>query len=339
MSVDATGAEIHRCIREWLSKRERKLPKRRAVIFVYDGVQVLDVAGTAQALTTANEEGATPQYDLRICGLAGGAVTTASGFPIVAEPPPRSGKVDTVFIPGGPGVHRLRLSENAIAAIQRLSQRTRRVCAICTGAFALAETGMLDNRAAVTHWRSCDRFAREFPKINVDPEPLFIRDGNVWTTAGVTAGIDLTLSLIEDDHGSALASRVARRLVVYMKRPGGQRQYSEPMALQQDAAEPYRTLLQNIADRPNAAWSVDDMAAASAQTTRSFHRKFVAATGTTPAQAVERIRSEMARLLLQTTALKVFQIASQTGFGSETAMRRALQRQFRASARDLRERF
>jgi transcriptional regulator GlxA family with amidase domain len=322
-----------------MSKSERKLPNRRTVMFVYDGVQVLDVAGAAQALTTANEEGATPQYDLHVCALAGGAVTTASGFPIVAKPLPRSHTFDTFFIPGGPGVHRLRHNGVAIAALKRLCGRTRRVCAICTGAFALAEAGILDDRTAVTHWRSCARLAREFPKINVDPEPLFIRDGSIWTTAGVTAGIDLTLSLIEDDHGSALAARVARRLVVYMRRPGGQRQYSEPMALQEAAADPYGKLLENIANRPRGPWTVNNMAAATAQTPRSFHRKFVVSTGTTPAEAVERIRSEMARSLLQTTDLKIVQIAGQTGFGSESALRRALQRQFGVSARDLRERF
>jgi transcriptional regulator GlxA family with amidase domain len=227
-----------------MSKSERKLPIRRAVVmFVYDGVQVLDVAGTAQALTTANEEGAAPQYDLHLCALTAGAVATASGFSLMAQALPRSGVVDTLFIPGGPGVHRLRLSTDAISALLRVCRRARRICAICTGAFLLAETGLLDNRRAVTHWRSCDRFAREFPTIDVDPEPLFIGDGNIWTTAGVTAGIDLTLSLIENDHGMALASRVARRLVVYMKRPGGQRQYSEPMALQEATSDPYKELL------------------------------------------------------------------------------------------------
>lgn len=322
-----------------MSKSERKLPKRYAVIFVYDGVQILDVAGTAQALTTANEEGAAPQYDFRLCALEAGSVMTASGFAITAEPVPRSEIVDTVFIPGGPGVHSLRLSTDAISALLRLCRRARRVCAICTGAFMLAETGMLDNKTAVTHWRSCARFAREFPKIDVDPEPLFIRDGRIWTTAGVTAGIDLTLSLIEDDHGIALASRVARRLVVYMKRPGGQSQYSEPMALQEATAEPYKGLLQSIASRPTASWTVDDMATAAGQTTRSFHRKFAVASGTTPAEAVEKIRCELARSLLQTTSLKFAQIVGNTGFGSESALRRALQRQFGVTARDLRERF
>ena len=322
-----------------MSKSERKLPKCHAVVFVYDGVQILDVAGAAQALTTANEEGAAPQYDLRLCALEAGSVMTASGFAITAEPVPRSGLVDTVFIPGGPGVHSLRQRADAIAALLRLCRRARRVCAICTGAFILAETGMLDNKNAVTHWRSCARFAREFPRIDVNPDPLFIRDGNIWTTAGVTAGIDLTLSLIEDDHGVALASRVARRLVVYMKRPGGQSQYSELMALQEATAEPYKGLLQSIASRPTASWTVDDMATAAGQTTRSFHRKFVVASGTTPAAAVEKIRCELARSLLQTTPLKLAQIAGKTGFGSESALRRSFRRQFGVTARDLRERF
>ena len=322
-----------------MSKSERKLPKRRAVMFVYDGVQVLDVAGTAQALTTANEEGAAPEYDLRVCALAAGTVTTASGFSIVAESLPHSAGLDTVFIPGGPGVHHLRLRTDAISALSRLCRRARRICAICTGAFVLAETGLLDNRTAVTHWRSCARFAREFPNIDVDPEPLFIRDGQIWTTAGVTSGIDLTLSLIEDDHGAVLATRVARRLVVYMKRPGGQRQYSEPMALQEGTAGSYQDLLQSIASRPSASWTVDDMAAAAGQTARSFHRKFVAASGVTPAEAVEKIRCELARALVQTTQLKLAQIAGKIGFGSESALRRAFQRQFGVTARDLRERF
>lgn len=322
-----------------MSKNARNLPPRRAVLVVYDGMQVLDVAGTAQALTTANEEGAAPPYDLRVCAPSGGSVTTASGFAILAEPLPGWRRIDTLFIPGGPGIHRLRSSKEALAALSRLALRARRICAICTGAFALAEMGLLDGRNAVTHWRACARLAREFPGIHVDPEPLFIRDGNIWTTAGVTAGIDLTLSLIEEDHGAALAARVARRLVVYMKRSGGQRQYSEPMALQDAAAEPYKALLQRIADRPGAAWAVDDMAASVGQAPRSFHRKFVAATGATPAEAVERIRCEMARSLLQTTELPVFRIAGKIGFGSESALRRALQRQFGVAARELRNRF
>ncbi len=326
-----------------MSKSERKLPKRPAgrpvVIVAYEGVQILDIAGPAQALTTANEEGVATPYKVAVVALVPGPVRTASGIPVVAQPLPRGGTIDTLIIPGGPGVHRLRADARAMTALLRLCRRARRVCAICTGAFILAEIGMLAGRRAVTHWRACARLAQEFPGIAVDPEPLFIRDGRVWTSAGVTAGIDLTLALIEEDHDASLAARVARRLVVYMRRPGGQRQYSEPLQLQSTAATPYDALLQRIAGRPSAAWTTERMAAEAGQSARTFHRRFSASTGTTPAEAVERIRCELARSLLQTTPMKLAQISGKTGFGSESVLRRALKRQFGVSARDLRERF
>jgi transcriptional regulator GlxA family with amidase domain len=226
-----------------------------------------------------------------------------------------------------------------MAALRRLCAHARRICAVCTGAFALAEIGLLDGRRVVTHWRSCARLAREFPPVRVDPEPLFVQDGNIWTTAGVTAGIDLSLALIDRDHDAALATRVARRLVVYMKRPGGQRQYSEALELQQAASAPYDILLQKIASRPADTWRVETLAASAGQSTRTFHRKFVTAAGVTPAEAVEKVRCDLARTLLQTTHLKVAQIANKTGFGSESALRRSLKRQYGVGARDLRERF
>src|SRR6516225_10461862 len=154
--------------------------------------------------------------DRRRCGLR-----TASGVKLMADPLPRAAAIDTLLIPGGPGIHVLRKDRRALATLRRLCARSRRVCAICTGAFALAEIGLLDKCRVVTHWRSCAQLAEEFPEICVDPEPLFIQAGKVWTTAGVTAGIDLSLALSEQDHSAALATSVARRLVVYMKRPGG----------------------------------------------------------------------------------------------------------------------
>ena len=281
----------------------------------------------------------TSTYDVSVVALTPGPVQTASGFAVVAGPIPQSGVIDTLIIPGGPGVFRLRDDPAAIAAITRLTKRTTRICAVCTGAFALAATGLLAGRRAVTHWRACARLAREYPDIVVDPEPLFIRDGDIWTTAGVTAGIDLALSLIEDDHGAKVAARVARRLVVYMRRPGGQRQFSEPLLLQSATDGSYDTLLQKIAGRPSAPWTVQMMAGEAQQSERTFHRKFVQQTGTTPAHAVERVRCELVRSLLQTSEVKLAQIAAKTGFGSESAMRRALKRQFGVSARELRERF
>lgn len=322
-----------------MSKTERKPPSKRVLFIAYDGMQSIDLAGPAQALSSANDEGVTTTYDVTVAALTPGAVQTASGFAIVAQPIPQSGAIDTLIIPGGPGVFRLYKDEAALEAIRRLTKRAKRICAVCTGAFALAAIGLLAGRRAVTHWRACARLQREYPDITVDPEPLFIRDGDIWTTAGVTAGIDLALSLIEDDHGAQIAARVARRLVVYMRRPGGQRQFSEPLALQSATDIAYDGLLQKIAGQPSAPWTVQMMAGEARQSERTFHRKFVEQTGTTPAHAVERVRCELVRSLLQTSEAKLAQIAAKTGFGSESAMRRALRRQFGVSARELRERF
>jgi transcriptional regulator GlxA family with amidase domain len=173
---------------------------------------------------------------------------------LIADPLPRASTIDTLLVPGGPGVHMFRKDRGALGALQRVCMRSRRICAVCTGAFALAEIGLLNKCRVVTHWRSCAQLAKEFPEVCVDPEPLFIQVGKIWTTAGVTAGIDLSLALIEQDHSAALATSVARRLVVYMKRPGGQRQYSEPLELQRAASAPYDRLMQKVASRPAAAW-------------------------------------------------------------------------------------
>jgi transcriptional regulator GlxA family with amidase domain len=322
-----------------MSEIGQKMPKRNVVIFAYDGAQIIDIAGPTQALTTANKEGATPPYAVRIAAVSRGPIRTASGVNLIAGPMPRSITIDTLLVPGGPGVHIFRKDRRALAALQRLSIRSRRICAVCTGAFALAQIGLLNNCRVVTHWRSCAQLAEEFPGISVDPEPLFIKAGKIWTSAGVTAGIDLTLALIEQDHSAALATSVARQLVVYMKRPGGQRQYSEPLELQRTASAPYDNLVQKIASRPAAAWRVETLAASAGQTTRTFHRKFAAATGVTPAEAVRRLRCELARTLLQTTRLKLAQIAHKTGFGSESRLHRSLKRQFGVGPRELRERF
>lgn len=322
-----------------MSKSERKLPTRPVVIFAYDQAQLLDIAGPAQAFAFANEESGAAHYRIKVGALVPGLAVTSSGLPLLAQALPRSGPIDTLIVAGGPGVHRFRSDPAALAALARLCRRARRICAVCTGAFALAEIGLLSGKRAVTHWRACAQLAQEFPDIAVDPEPLFIREGSVWTTAGVTAGIDLALALIEEDIGTPIAAKVARRLVVYMRRPGGQRQYSDPLELQSAAADRYETLMQKVIGKPTAAWTVETMAAEAGQSVRSFHRNFLASAGTTPGEAVERVRCELARSLLQTTDLKLARIAGKTGFGSESALRRALKRQFGVPASDLRARF
>ena len=309
------------------------LPSHVVAILAFEGVQPIDISGPAQGFTTANEEGAIPPYSVHVVGLEQEMVRTASGFGITVEPCPPS-DVDTLVVPGGPGVHAIRRNPAWLTVMVEIAGRSGRVCSVCTGAFLIAAAGFLDGRRAVTHWRSCDLLASDYPRVVVDADPIFIEDGKYWTTAGVTAGIDLTLALIERDHGAALASRVARRLVVPMRRSGGQKQFSEMLALQSKDAAPFEGLLLAVAAHPARDWSVEAMAAAVGQSSRNFHRRFEAATRTTPAQAVERVRAEMARTLLQTTGLRMGEIAARSGFMTEARLHRAVARHYGKVGRD-----
>lgn len=323
-----------------MPKTGQKLPTREVVILAFDGVQPIDVSGPAQAFATANELGDFSAYVVRLCTLSNEKIRTASGFHMAAEQVPDDLDIDTLIIPGGPGVHDPKLTEaDYIEALRRLCARSRRICSICTGAFLLARTGLLADRRAVTHWCSCDRFQREYPNVQVDSDSIFLRDDNLWTSAGVTAGIDLTLALIEEDHDTALTSRIARQLVVYMRRPGGQNQYSEPLSLQESASAHYGDLLQQITSDPAFPWTPEDMACAARQSLRSFYRQFADEVGATPAKALERIRVELARTYLHTTDMRLKQIAAKTGFHSEKRMRDAMLKHFGISPKEMRDRF
>ncbi|MFC3126101.1 GlxA family transcriptional regulator [Pseudoroseomonas globiformis] len=300
-------------------------PIHLVAIVAFNGVQPIDLSGPAQAFVTANEEGADPPYSVQVVGRPAITVLTTSGFGIATGECP-AGRIGTLVIPGGPGVHALREDGGWLAFLIEAAERADRICSVCTGAFLLAAAGLLDNRRAVTHWRSCGRLAADYPSVSVDDRPLFIEDGPVWTTAGVTAGIDLTLALIERDHGAALAARVARRLVVPLRRAGGQKQLSDVLALQVRGAAPFEPLLEAIAAEPARSWSVEEMATMAGQSPRSFHRHFTRRVGTTPARAVERLRAEMAYALLRSAAGRVGEVALRCGFGSEASMRRALNR-------------
>jgi transcriptional regulator GlxA family with amidase domain len=316
----------------------QKPPNRAVAILAYEGVQILDIAGPLQALTTANEEGATPRYDAVVVARRLGLVRTASGLEILARRIPPWRQIDTLMIPGGPGIEAARRDRPLLATLRRASASVRRFCTICTGAFIAAEAGILDGRRAVTHWRACDKFAEAFSAVHLERDPIYLRDGHIWSSAGVTAGIDLTLALIEADHGNALAARVARRLVVYLRRPGGQSQYSEMLALQSQP-EGYGDLLARVGANPAADWRVETLAAAAGQSPRTFFRQFKLRIGRTPAEAVTLIRLERARTLLETTPLPVETIAGQSGFGSSETLRRLVQRQFGLAPGALRGRF
>ena len=244
---------------------------------------------------------------------------TATALPAVEAP------VDTLVIAGGQGV-RLAADDPALVDwLRGRAERARRVASVCTGAFLLGAAGLLDERRAVTHWEYCSELQRRYPRARVDPDPIFIEDRGIWTSAGVTAGIDLALALVEEDHGRALALAVARHLVVFLKRPGGQAQFSETLALQ-SADDRFAPLHAWIAGRLEAPLTLTLLAAQVGMSERSFARRYREATGLTPGRAVERLRVEAARRLLTESSLPFKRIAARCGFGTEETMRRSFLR-------------
>ncbi|HEY4250058.1 MAG TPA: helix-turn-helix domain-containing protein [Roseomonas sp.] len=308
---------------------------REVLFLIYPGAQPIDLSGPFQAFTTADEEAGGGHYRLTVAAVEPGLVPLEGGLPVQAAAVPAA-IPDTLLIPGGPGVHAVRQSAALLAAI-RAKAAARRVCSICTGAFLLAEAGLLEGRMATTHWRSCARLAVEFPGIRVTAEPIWVRDDAVWTSAGVTAGIDLALALIQADLGAPLAAQVARRLVVYMRRPGGQAQFSAPLAMQE--SDSFAPLLAWAVENLHRPLGAEALAEQAGMTPRSFHRHFLARTGTTPAKAVERLRLDRACALMETTRMSNAAVARGVGFGTEERMRRAFARAFGLGPGEWRARF
>lgn len=299
---------------------------RLIALLVYPGFQAIDLAGPLQAFSTAAKEGG-PRYEVKVLSAMGGPIEGAGPLTVAtARWDDFRGAIDTLIIPGGPGVDAARADAAMRAAVVEIAGTARRVCSVCTGAFLLAASGLLDGRNACTHWRAAGKLAGEYPHVKVDAAPIFMRDGNVYTSAGVTAGIDLALALIEDDAGAACADTVARRLVVHVRRPGGQAQFSDALKLQSASGDVYGPLLAQMSLKPDAAWRVEDMAAFAGQSVRSFYRKFAESTQESPSSALERIRVEYAVNLLRTTSIGIKTVARRSGFTSDLAMRRAFLR-------------
>jgi transcriptional regulator GlxA family with amidase domain len=265
-------------------------------------------------------------------------VTASAGLGLATQPlPPRSRPLDTLIVAGGWGVYAACEDARLVGWIRARAKAAQRVASVCSGAFLLAAAGLLDGRRAVTHWGRCAEFAARFPAVRLEPDPIFIRDGNIWTSAGVTAGIDLALALVEADLGRATALAVARQLVVFLKRPGGQAQFSATLALQQGEAR-FERLHAWIAENLGADLSLVSLAHAAGMSERSFVRHYRHATGTTPARAVEQIRVEAARRMLEHGGA-VKRTARNCGFGSEETMRRSFLRLLGATPQAYRERF
>ncbi|WP_428487631.1 GlxA family transcriptional regulator [Rhodopila sp.] len=316
---------------------------RAIEMLAYPSVQLLDVTGPLQVFASANDHvaaaGGTPPYALRIVAQGGRGVTATAGLALVAEPlPPIGTAVDTLMIAGGEGVEAAAVDPVLVDWVRQRARQARRVASICTGAFLLAASGALDGRRAATHWRYCAELARRFPAVRVEPDPIFVRDGPVWSSAGVTAGIDLALALVEEDLGRNVALAVARYLVVFLKRPGGQAQFSATLSLQ-TAEDKFGALHEWINRHLADDISLPVLAGQAGMSERSFNRHYVAATGLTPGRAVERLRVEAARRLLSESRLPVKRISQRCGFGSEETMRRSFLRLLAATPQAYRARF
>jgi len=316
------------------------------VIVVYPGVQSLDMTGPLEVFASAQKliaaTGRTePGYRIKIASLDGAPLTTSSGLEIVPgmslADAPRA--IDTLVVPGGAGSADASKDEALLDWIKAVAPSTRRVVSVCTGAFVLAATGLLDGRRATTHWASAARLAERYPAVEVDPEPIYLRDGNVWTSAGVTAGMDLTLALVEEDLDRDAALTIARHLVLFLRRPGNQSQFSATLESQEPEREPLREVQRFVVENPAADLSVEALATSAHMSPRHFARAFRAETGGTPARYVERVRLEAARRRLEDTAAPIAAVAVACGFGTPETMRRVFLRALNVGPAEYRRRF
>lgn len=319
-------------------------PNSKAVaVLVFPALQLLDLAGPLQVFAAANEEAArrgdAAPYELMVIAQGGGQMRATAGLNVATEPLPDPARaIDTLVVAGGQGVLAATGDPALVDWLRRRAGGSRRVASVCTGAFLLGAAGLLDGRRAVTHWDYCDRLSRLHPAVRVDADPIFIQDGPIWTSAGITAGIDLALALVEEDLGRDLALAVARHLVVFLKRPGGQAQFSAALSLQ-STDERFADLHQWMNENLAGDLSIHRLAREAGMSDRTFIRRYTEATGLTPARAVERLRTEAARQLLLATRMPIKRIAGRCGFGSEETMRRAFMRLQSITPQDYRDRF
>jgi transcriptional regulator GlxA family with amidase domain len=329
---------------------------RSLLIVLFDGVQSLDATGPLEVFNAANhwcdDRGAAPAYAIQTASLGGRAVRTSSGLGLLpnVDLASVSDQPDLLLVPGGAGARRRDpdlvawLREHAGAALAdesggATSGGATRVASVCTGAFLLAEAGLLNGRTVTTHWGRCAQLADQYPDVTVDPDPIFIKDGNLATSAGVTAGIDLALALVEDDLGREAALSIARGLVVFLRRPGSQSQFSAQLSAQLADRQPLREVQQWIADHPAADLSVDALADRASLSSRQFARAFAAETGMPPGRYVDRARLEAARRHLEDTAEGVEEAARACGYGTSEAMRRAFVKALGVNPAEYRRRF
>ncbi len=299
---------------------------RTITFLLFPDFQILDATGPISAFGLANRY-APGSYVLRLKARHAGPVVSNAGVPLLAEDLKMPAAIDTLVVAGGEGVRGAVADKRLLAFVSRAAKRARRVVSVCTGAYVLAAAGLLDGLRATTHWQSSGDFAARFPKVKLEPDRIFIQQGAIWTSAGVSAGIDLSLALIAEDLGEAVARRVAQQMVVYYRRPGGQSQFSALMELG-GSDKRFDALLAWAGEHLKDRLDVERLAERAGMSPRNFARAFVAEVGTTPARAIEKLRVEAARAHLESGRESVEAVARAVGFGSPERMRRAFTRAF-----------
>lgn len=299
---------------------------REIAVLIFPGFQLLDAAGPLTVFEEAGHETAPPAYRLRLIARTAGPVASSSGVQLVAEAF-TDDPFDTLLVAGGWGTREASACADTLAYIRGAAGRVCRVASVCSGAFILAAAGLLDGRRATTHWGRAAEFARAYPQVRVEPDRIFIRDGAVWTSAGITAGIDLALALVAEDLGEDVAKRAAQQLVVYHRRPGGQSQFSALLEADCPGSR-FSPLLAWARERLDERLPVERLADRAAMSPRHFARAFSAETGMTPAKAIERLRLEASRERVESGSEPIERVAARTGFGDPERMRRAFIRAF-----------
>lgn len=317
--------------------------KPRLTLFLaYEGMGLLDITGPQTVFWSASEmmrKQGRNGYLRQTVSLDGGLVRTAEGTELHSVPVDEVQDFDTLVVPGAFDIEAVLANRGLIDWLKGASARARRTAAVCAGAFLLAEAGLLDRRKAVTHWAMCDLFGSRYPQIEVDPNAIFVRQDRIWTSAGVSAGIDLALALVEQDCGRDVAMQVARQLVIYLRRPGGQSQFSELLNVQSRDTDAFEQLNLWIEKNLSQDLTVQVLAERARMSPRNFARSYKEKTGRTPAKAVEVFRIEAAKRLLETSPQNLEQIARSCGFGDDERLRVAFQRHLGVSPRDYRRRF
>ncbi len=316
---------------------------RRLVIVAFPGVQSLDVAGPYEVFAGADRasgSGRRAGYRPRVVSLEGGPVATSSGLLLETERLAASpSALDTLLIPGGEGAMSARHDPRLIRWVRRAASSARRVATVCTGAYVAAEAGLLDGRRVTTHWAWAAQLAEEYPALQVDPDPIYIHDGRYWSSAGVTAGIDLALALVEEDFGVDVAQHIARWLVMFLHRPGGQTQFATPVWTPRAERSAVRSVQRHIEADPSGDLRLPQLAAAAAMSVRHFARVFRAEVGQTPGRFVEEVRMQAARRLLEESDDTLGVVAERSGLGSAETLRRAFLRNLHVTPDAYRRRF